>query len=98
MCADANVEWQVLFDHVEDANVGLLALNPGEAQVSHYHKEGADIFIISEGEGVLQYGDVDPETRDLSNPSELAVKKGDIYFAAPWQMHALVNTGAQRIT
>ena len=81
----------ILFDHVDDANLAYIALHPGMSQSHHYHKEGADIFIITRGNGTLRYGDVCPDSGLVSNLQSVRVTEGDVYFVEPLQMHALYN-------
>ena len=81
----------VLFDHVAEANLVYFAIRPGMSQVHHYHKQGADIFIITNGNGTLRYGDVCPETGVVTNNQSMKVARGDVYFVEPYQMHALYN-------
>lgn len=81
----------VLFDHVDDANLAYIAIKPNMSQSHHYHKEGADIFIIISGVGTLRYCDVYIQSGCVSNTQSTKVKSGDVYFVAPYQMHALYN-------
>ncbi|CAA0106981.1 Oxalate-binding protein [BD1-7 clade bacterium] len=88
-----NTQWSALFDHEPLANVARIRLQPGIVQDRHFHRNGADIFIIIEGQGRLIYGDVSTKTEALVEEKSLEVARGDVYFIDPFQMHALENTG-----
>ena len=87
-----NAYFTPMFDHIDQANLGLIKIAPLQQQQKHFHKQGADIFIVTEGEGVLYLGDVCEKSGQLSNESAISVTAGDVYFIAPFQMHSLENT------
>ena len=82
-----------MFDHVPENNVSYLYIEPGETQRRHYHKLGADIFMITDGTGLLHWGKVDPDTDQLIEGEVIPVKEGDVYFVDPCHLHSLENTG-----
>ncbi|RYV00645.1 hypothetical protein SOPP22_17715 [Shewanella sp. OPT22] len=86
-----NAYFVPMFEHVEQANLGLIKVAPLQQQQKHFHKQGADIFIITAGKGVLHYGDVCGESGKLLNEMSMAIEVGDVYFVEPYQMHSLEN-------
>ena len=87
-----NAYFVPMFNHVEHANMGLIKIAPRQQQQKHYHKQGADIFIITAGEGMLHYGDVCKTSNKLLNEKSMSLVAGDIYFVEPHEMHSLENT------
>ncbi len=87
-----NAYFTPMFEHVDEANLGLIKVAPQQQQQKHYHKQGADIFIITAGRGILHYGDICPVSGVLSNEESMNVEAGDVYFVAAYQMHSLENT------
>ena len=87
-----NAYFVPMFNHVDEANMGLIKIAPQQQQQKHYHKQGADIFIVTAGEGMLHYGRVCKETARLLNEKSMPLTAGDIYFVEPHQMHSLENT------
>ncbi|MBE8167521.1 MAG: cupin domain-containing protein [Shewanella sp.] len=88
---DDNAYYEDLFTHIPEACVGCIKVAPMQIQQKHYHKQGADIFVVNSGKGTLYYGDVCPDSGTLINENEMSIEAGDVYFVAPYQMHSLEN-------
>jgi len=87
----------LMFNHLPAAGFTYAFLEPKEAQKQHFHKTGMDIFIIQAGSGVVHTGDIHKTSLDLSNRQTTELKKGDVYFIDIYQMHAIENTGSERL-
>jgi quercetin dioxygenase-like cupin family protein len=84
-------EWRRYFrgqtHGTKDMVVLVVSLKPGQApHPPHRHAE-EEFMILAEGSG----------TWNLDG-KELAAKKGDVVYAAPWIMHGLKNTGNAPLT
>jgi mannose-6-phosphate isomerase-like protein (cupin superfamily) len=65
----------------------VVTLKPGQApHPPHRHAE-EEFMILADGSGTW--------TLDRK---EIAAKKGDVVYAAPWTMHGLKNTGNAPLT
>ena len=87
----------MMFDQLSEAGFVYGCLEAGEAQKQHFHKTGMDIFIIQSGSGIVLTGDIDRNSLDLTNVERHEIKKGDVYFIGIYQMHAIENSGAEKI-
>src|SRR5262249_33769640 len=79
-------EWRRYFrgetHGTKDMVVLVVTLKPGEApHPPHQHAE-EEFMILAEGTVTWTLG-----------AKEIAAKKGDVVYAAPWTMHGLKNTG-----
>jgi mannose-6-phosphate isomerase-like protein (cupin superfamily) len=84
-------EWRRYFrgetHGTRDMVVLAVHLKPGQApHPPHQHAE-EEFMILAEGAGTWTLGG-----------KELAAKKGDVLYAAPWTMHGVKNTGDGPLT
>ena len=88
----SKTKYITLFNHIPEQASIFGLLKPKTAHVKHYHKEGCDIFLITKGNGLLHYGDVDKQGKLISETT-VPIKEGDFYYISTYQMHAIDNTG-----
>ena len=71
----------------KDVLCAVAHINPGmQVHPPHVHAE-EEYLMVTEGQGTWHL-----------NGKEFAAKKGDILYAAPWDIHGITNTGEKTLS
>lgn len=88
-----NLSALVLADIGQGVGVHCIRTLPQGEQPPHYHRAGADLFIILSGTGQLYRAQYDEKANKCFNQSMAIVSAGDYYEIPPLEVHWLRNSG-----
>ena len=98
----------LLFDHLvkdEESDIQMLKLTNGIMQLliaelkdgkkllSHYHKEGTEIYQILSGEGKIELGELLGDAIKWND--SFTIRAGDVFEIMPNVVHRLSNYGGE---
>ncbi|MBU0662789.1 cupin domain-containing protein [Candidatus Micrarchaeota archaeon] len=84
------------FISAENISAGTAVIDEGKQVNAHYHEQGEEVYLITEGEGQMYLGK--PNTQGVVEwDAPVKVNEGDCFLVPRGRAHSLRNSGSGRL-